>query len=178
MASSEIPAFNVRSYPAFRLARLYRVYVDSDALYLIRMRGIIGIADAGRQPQFVLHPNSVLTWRLMRWWAERSQRAAASELDECGPRLMLDAHRTNMRVEPGAVQESQLRPPRLLGHGEHLACWSLTIRGRKPLTFQIEDAVSFQTALEHLPRFLGPALSVSVGWDELRSQPLRINELF
>jgi hypothetical protein len=30
---SEIPAFNVRSYPPFRMARLYRAYVDHEALY-------------------------------------------------------------------------------------------------------------------------------------------------
>jgi hypothetical protein len=35
----ETPAFIVRSYPPFRMARIFRVYVDRDAVYLICMRG-------------------------------------------------------------------------------------------------------------------------------------------
>jgi hypothetical protein len=170
---AQIPAFNVRSYPPFRMARLYRVYVDRDALYLIRMRGVIGSADAG--PRFEPHPGRALIGMLLRWWAKNSQDAAASRLDARGPREMLDSHRMNLRVEPGVV-ESRLQPPRLLGHGEHFSCWSLTVRGRRRLTFQIEDAASFKTALEHLPRLLGPALSVSVGWDELNGLPVRLDE--
>jgi hypothetical protein len=170
----EIPAFNVRSYPPFRMARLYRVYVDRETLYLIRMRGVIGNADAGAQ--FELHPGRLLTGMFLRWWANSSQDAAARELDARGPREMLEAHRMNRRVEPGDVVESRLEPPRLLGHGEHLACWSLTLRERKPMSFQIEDAQSLRTALEHLPRLLGPALRVSVAWDESSGRPVRVNE--
>jgi hypothetical protein len=48
-ATIETPAFIVRSYPPFRMARIFRVYVDRDALYLIRMRGLVGHADAGSQ---------------------------------------------------------------------------------------------------------------------------------
>jgi hypothetical protein len=58
----EIPAFNVRSYPPFRMARLHRVYVDREALYPIRMRGVIGNADAGSR--FELHPGRALTGSL------------------------------------------------------------------------------------------------------------------
>src|SRR5262249_7193111 len=101
---NETPAFNVRSYPAFRMARLYRLYVDRDALYLIRMRGVIGSADAGSR--YTLHPGGALVGALLRWWAGWSQDAAARELDARGPREMLDAHRLNLRVEPGEVVES------------------------------------------------------------------------
>jgi hypothetical protein len=163
----EIPAFNVRSYPPFRLARLHRVYVDHEALYLIRMRGIIGNADAGSR--FELHPGRALTGMFPRWWAKTSLDATARELDARGPRDMLDAHRMNLRVEPGEVVES-------LGRGEHFACWSLTLRQRRPLSFQIEDTASLRTALEHLPRLLGPALRVSVAWDELSGRPVRVNK--
>jgi hypothetical protein len=161
---NEIPAFNIRSYPPFRMARLYRVYVDREALYLIRMRGIIGYADAGSQ--FEPRPGNLLTGMFLRWWARTSLDAAARELDARGPSEMIDAHRMNLRVEPGEVVQSHLGPPRLLGHGEHFACWSLTIRGRRPLSFQIEDEASLRTALGHLPRLLGPALRVSVALDE------------
>jgi hypothetical protein len=89
---------------------------------------------------------------------------------------MLGAHGKNQRIEPGDVVASRLEPPRLLGHGEHFACWSLTIRDQRPLSFQIEDEASFRTALEHLPRLLGPALCVSVAWDERSGRPIRVNE--
>src|SRR5207249_4410147 len=102
--------------------------------------------------------------------------AAARELDARGPRELLDTHRMNLRVEPGEVVESRLGPPRLRGHGEHVACWSLTIRGFRPLSFQIEDAASLRTALEHLPRLLGPALRVTVAWDESGGRSVRVNE--
>jgi hypothetical protein len=45
----ETPAFIVRSSPPFRMARIFRLYVDRDALYLIRMRGLVGHTDAGSQ---------------------------------------------------------------------------------------------------------------------------------
>ena len=57
-----------------------------------------------------------------------------------------------------------------------MACWSLTIRDRRPLSFQIEDEASLRTALEHLPRLLGPALRITVAWDEASSRPVRVNE--
>lgn len=175
MPATKIPAFIVRSYPAFRMARLFRVYVDGDALYLIRMRGVIGSADAG-SPRHEFHPGRALVGTLLQWWAKRSQDAAANKLDAQGPREMLGAHRLNLRIEPWEVEESRLQPRRLLGHGEHLACWSLTPRGRRPLTFQIEDEASFKTALEHLPRLLGPALTVSVAWDASTGQAMRVKE--
>ncbi|GAC1450949.1 MAG: hypothetical protein NVSMB9_35750 [Isosphaeraceae bacterium] len=172
---SQIPAFNVRSYPPFRMARLYRVYADLDALYLIRMRGVIGSADAG-SPRLELDLGRALTGMILRKWAEKSQAAAARGLDSRGPREMLGAHRLNLRVEPGEVVESRLRPPRLLGHGEHVACWTLTTRDRRRLTFQIEDPASLRTALENLPPLLGPALRVSVGWDEASGRSVRVDE--
>jgi hypothetical protein len=170
----DVPAFNVRAYPQFRMARLHRVYVDRDALYLIRMRGVVGYADAGTR--FELHLGRAWNSMLVRWWARRSQEAAASKLDARSPHEMLDAHRMNLRVEPAEVVESCLDPPRLLGHGEHFACWSLTIRERRPLSFQIEDAASLRTALEHLPRLLGTALRVSVAWDDRRGRPVRVDD--
>ena len=41
------PGFTVRSYPAFRTARLYRVFVAPEALYFIRTKGLISASDAG-----------------------------------------------------------------------------------------------------------------------------------
>jgi hypothetical protein len=160
----ETPAFIVRSYPPFRMARIFRVYVDRDALYLIRMRGLVGHADAGSP--FDIHPGSILVGMFLRWWAKTSLGTTARELDGRGPREMLDDHPLNLRIEPTEVVKSRLSPPRLLGHGVHFACWSLTIRGRKPLSFQIEDEASLRTALAHLPRLLGEALSVSVALDK------------
>jgi hypothetical protein len=167
-------AFIVRCYPPFRMARLYRVYVDQGALYLIRMRGVIGNADAGSR--FELHPGRRAAGMFLRWWASKSLDTSARELDARGPREMLDAHRMNLRVEPGEVAESRLDPPRVLGHGEHFACWSLNLQGRRRLSFQIEDEASLRTALEHLPRLLGPALCVSVALDEPSGQPRRVKE--
>ena len=157
---SDVPAFSVRSYPTFRMARLHRVYVDSQALYLIRMPGIIGHADAGSR--FELHPGRALFGMLIQHWTKRRLEAASRRLDASDPRDLLASHGGNLRVEPREVVESRLDPPRLLGHGEHLACWSLTLRHRKPLTFQIEDEASLRIALVHLPRLLGTTLRVSV----------------
>lgn len=167
---NEIPAFIVRAYPAFRMARLHRVYVDREALYLIRMAGVLGLSDAGGGLEF--DPGRVLVGAALRWWAGRAQDARARELDARGPREMLDAHRQNARIEPGEVVSSTLGPPRMLGHGAHLACWKLEVRGSRARTFQIEDAASLKTALVHLPRLLGQALSVSVAWDKAGDRPV------
>ena len=63
-----------------------------------------------------------------------------------------------------------------LGHGQHFAWWSLTIRGRRPLSFQIEDEGSLRTALAHLPQLLRPALTVSGTLNEPSGRTLRVNE--
>jgi hypothetical protein len=170
---SSLPAFTVRSYPAFRMARMHRVYVDRDVLYLIRMRGVVVIAVPDADCFFFDDPFS----DLLRWWARRSQRSAARELDERGPREMLEAHRQNRRFEAGDIASSRLEPARLLvGHGTYLARWTLTPRGRKAMTFQIEDSASLRTALAVLPGLLGPALSVTVAWDMFQGGPVRVKE--
>jgi hypothetical protein len=110
------------------------------------------------------------------WWAKTSMEASARELDALGPRGLLHSHRMNLRVEPAEVVESRLEPPRLLGHGDHFACWSLSLRERKQFSFQIEDVGSLKTALEHLPRLLGPALSVTVAWDDSSGRSVRVSE--
>ena len=167
---TSLPAFNVRSYPAFRMARVHRVYVDRDALYLIRMRGAVGIADAGWQ----YNPQTALFGAILRWWARKSLDSGTRALDERGPREMLEAHPHNARFAPADIASSRLEPAGLMGHGVHLARWTLTPRGRKALSFQIEDSESLRTALAVLPGLLGPALSVTVAWDSSRGGPVRV----
>ena len=164
---TDVPAFSVRSYPAFRFARLHRVYIDKDALYLIRMPGVIGHADAAAR--FQLDPGQALTGMLIRYWAKKSLEAKARRLESSEPSELLGDHRSNRRVDSRDVVESRLDPPRLLGHGEHFACWSLQLRDRKRFRFQIEDETSLKVALEHLPKLLGTTLTVSVTADKPRA---------
>ena len=158
---NDVPALNVRSYPAFRMARLHRVYVDREALYVIRMAGNIGLGDAGSKVELDL--GTAITGMLIRFWAKRSLEESARRLDQRGPHEQLSDHRANLRIEPGEVIESRLDPPRFLGHGEHFARWTLEVRPKRRLTFQIEDETSLRIALVHLPRLLGTRLRVSVG---------------
>ena len=154
-----IPAFNVRSYPSFRFPRLHRVYVAEDGLYFMRMRGILGFGDVVHQTGVGTDRAFAVGYDLLRgliiWWSGRSQGAQASRLDSLGPRELLGTHRGNLRIEPGEVDESRLFAEELP------ASWSLKTRRRRTLSFKIEDDLSLSTALEHLPRLLGPTLQVS-----------------
>ena len=103
---------------------------------------------------------SALAIRLIVWWARWSQDAQQHRLDPRGPRELLGTHRGNLRIEPDEVAESRLVCLELSA-----GSWAVTRRRRRALRFRIEDGASLKTALEHLPRLLGPALDVSVSKD-------------
>jgi hypothetical protein len=164
-----MPAFNVRG-KTFWSSPLYRVYVGHDALYLIRVRWVIGLTRGGRIHMgetgaegcgAVLLIIPVIALLAGLGWLTKT--AAVRRLDARGPADMLGKHASNLRVEPGEVVESRLDPPTKAYDGPHSACWSLTPRGRQPLTFYIENEEGLKTALEHLPRLLGKAMTVTVG---------------
>jgi hypothetical protein len=160
--------------PAFRLARAYRVYVDRDALYLIRVRGLAAYADGAER--MTLHPGQALINALVRPRLRRWHETAVGGLDARGPRELLDAHRANLRIDLADVESSHLRGPRWFDTDGQLARWSLTARGAGTWEFRVEDEASLQAALEHLPARLGPVHRASVAWDELRRRPLRVKE--
>ena len=89
-----LPAFMVRTYPAFRPARLYRVFVSGDSLYFIRLGGLISPSDAGSG--YSLDPGKWAVSLLIRKFAKKS----------------LDSELTRIEnKDPATIVESRLLPP-------------------------------------------------------------------
>jgi hypothetical protein len=154
------PGFTIRSYRAFRTARLYRVLVASDALYFIRMKGLIGAADAGLQGHF--DPLQLAAAAVIRWFAQRSAESGRRQAEGGDPEEMVRLSKKHFKVDAADVVSSSLEPPSMLsGHGHYYARWKIAAPGLKE-TYQIEDAESLQAALDHLPGVLGSRLTVKV----------------
>ncbi len=168
-ALGEWPAFNARvkgevGWP------LYRVYVGPDALYLIRVRWVFGLVRGGRLDLGLQGPDGCFALLLIipiilllggLGWL--TKRAAVRRLDAKGPAKAVGNHPTNLRVGSGEVAKSRLDPPSGTYDAPHSASWSLTLRGREPTTFYLDDdQADLKTAVEHLPRLLGKAMTVNV----------------
>ncbi len=166
------PRFTVRSYRAFQTARLYRVFVAPEALYFIRMKGLISASDAGSGIH--IDPLQAAVASLIRWIGRSTMEASREKVEQCDPKEMVQSSKKHFKVPAGDLVSSSLDPPSLLGgHGHYYARWKVAAHGLKE-AFQIEDAESLQTALDALPPVLGPRLTVKVdppyGGDRARSR--------
>jgi hypothetical protein len=166
------PGFTVRTYPAFRAARLYRVFVAPDALYFIRMKGLISVSDAGSG--LPIDPLQAAVAAVIRWFGRKTMESSREQVERCDPEEMVRSSKKHFKLAADDLVTSSLEPPSLLGgHGHHYARWKVAAPGLKQ-TFQIEDADSLQAALDRLPGVLGPRLTVKVdppyGGDRVRSR--------
>lgn len=154
------PGFTIRSYPAFRTARLYRVLVGQDALYFIRMKGLVSAADAGSG--LSLDPMHVVFSIALRWFGSNVMESGRKQAESSDPDELVRSSKQHFKLAAGDVVRASLDPPALLGgHGLHYARWKVVAPGVKE-TFQIEDPDSLRSALELLPGVLGDRLTVKV----------------
>jgi hypothetical protein len=166
------PAFVVRSYPAFRAARLYRVLVSPTTLYFIRMKGLISASDAGSA--FDFRPDHAAVAALIRWFGQKTIDSARAETEQVDPEEMVRTSKKHFKLSVDEFVNSSLEPPSLFsGHGHYYASWKIVTHDRKD-RFQIEDPESLESALMSLPAVLGPKLTVKVdrpyGGDRFRSR--------
>jgi hypothetical protein len=154
------PGFTVRSYPAFRAARLYRVFVAPDALYFIRTKGLISASDAGSG--ILIDPGQAAVAALIRWFGRKSLEAARAEVEQSDPEAMVQSSKKHFKIAVDDFLRSSVEPPSLFGgHGHYYATWKVVTRKTKD-AFQIEDPESLEAALDRLPALLGSRLSVTV----------------
>jgi hypothetical protein len=166
------PGFTIRSYPAFRTARMYRVFVAPDTLYFIRMKGLISVSDAGAGIH--IDPMQAAVAAAIRWFGRKAMESSREQVERSDPEEMVRSSKKHFKLTARDLVSSSLDPPSLLGgHGHHYARWKVVAPGVKQ-AFQIEDAESLQAALDHLPGVLGPRLTVKVdppyGGDRVRSR--------
>jgi hypothetical protein len=156
------PAFTVRSYPAFRPAREFRVFVSPNALYFIRLSGLVSASDAGSGMSLYAQERAMAS--VIRWFASKSQSNELDQIESADPAELVVSGKHHFQVSPSEVFESRLDPPSLFG-GQRPAFgrWRLSQEGRKPVTYEIESAESLETALQHLPLLLKDKLKVNIG---------------
>jgi len=161
MSESTI-AFNARAIFTWSADRVYRVYVQDDALYFIRIGGQgLGTALGAGFGMVGALVGQTLEERAA---VKRGAKLAAQDVE--GPQSLLDRHKDNFRVLPGDAQSSSIEPPATFpGHGPQVGRWLLALRDKK-LTLEFPEMVDMEVALAHLPRFFGERLQVNVRWDE------------
>jgi hypothetical protein len=154
------PGFTVRSYPAFRPARLYRVLVPSDAVYFIRLKGLIGISDAGADSPFVPRRQAVVG-SLIRKFAQESIASGLAEVERGDPEEMVRSSKKHFKLLAADFVSSSLDPHPLFGaQGPSFARWKVIAKGHHD-TYHIEEEESLRGALEQLPGLLGSRLTVN-----------------
>ena len=106
-----LPALTVRTYPAFRPARLYRVFVSGDSLYFIRLGGLISPSDAGHGHS--IDPGKRAVAALIGWIAKKSINAELARLESTDPARLLELDKKHFKVAPDEVIDSRLDSPSL-----------------------------------------------------------------
>ena len=162
---SQFPAFNVRDYPSFRPARLYRVVFSDQGIYFLRMRGLIGHSEAGAD-HFMNGTQAAIS-NMFRLWASQSIASSVEAIDEANPADLVKASKKNFVILPDDFTSSVLEPPVVFGgHGNHFARWKFTLMDGRKATYQLETVEDLKIALVQLPVTLGATQQIKVGWDE------------
>ena len=155
------PGFIVRSYPAFRPARLYRVLVSPDALYFIRLKGLISASDAGSDSPLTPRRQCAVA-SLIRKFAQHSLATGLAEVERSDPEEMIRSSKKHFKLTAADFVSSSLDPPSLFSaQGPSFARWKIVAEGHKN-TYQVEDEESLYIAVKHLPNLLGTKLTVKV----------------
>lgn len=142
------PGFTVRSYASFKLARLYRVLVSGDALYFVRLRGLISPGEP--------------VWEWIDSIVRRSLSSQLFELEQRNPEELVRSSAKHFKLDVSDLTWSSLeRPGLLLRPGDGIVCWKVVARDTRQ-HFQFEDVDSLATALLELPAVLGSRLTVKL----------------
>ncbi len=147
---SALPGFTIRADPAFRPARLIRVLVSPDALYFIRMKGLISPSDAGGTGPFVPRRQAAVA-SVIRQLGHASLASGLAEVERSDPEELVCASKKHFKIPAADFVASNLDPPPLFGgQGVCYARWKVVAKGHKN-TYQIEDAESLETAWPNSP---------------------------
>lgn len=160
--------FNVMATFWVARDRLYRVYLDDDTLYFIRIGGQFAYAKV--QP----NPGLGLVGAIPGALAIAERILPPEEIaafDQTPPRQLLGEHEHNMAVPLEAVASASIVPRRVLsGHGTHWGRWLLTLTDNAKWTFQFMKPDDMEVGIGVLPQVLGERLQVKVRWDEARNK--------
>jgi hypothetical protein len=171
---SHLPAFTVRAYPSFRPARMFRVVFSGEVIYLIRMKGLLGQADAGGYEHYSSGQQRMMA-EFIRWWAGKSIASGVQEVDGADPEELLARNKKNLRLTPEDFASSTLEPASILGHGEHYARWKFTLQDGRKLLFQVEDVDDLKAAITSLAEALRAAHTNKVGWNDAERTVFRLS---
>jgi len=160
-------AFNARFTSTFTPDRLYRVYLERGEAFFIRIGGQGG---GGRALAHQFGLLGGLVWNLIKKRVEAKFRARLAAVDMRHPSMQVRAHKHNFRAAAPEFESSTLEPATTIAsHGEHFGRWLVKLRGRKPMTLQLETLADMQRAVDLLPRFL-PRHSSNVVWNAAKNR--------
>ena len=130
-----LPAFTVRTYPAFRPARLYRVLVSGDSLYFIRLGGLISPSDAGYSHSF--DPGERAVAALIGWIAKKSLNADLVRIESTDPARIVELDKKHFKVTPDEVIDSRIDSPSLFS--QQRPCFVLETLGPGTQVSDVRD---------------------------------------
>lgn len=159
-------AFNSRLLSALSSDRLYRVYFTPGEVFFIQIGGqSIGPIIAA---QFGFLGQSI--YQPIQEKARAKLEAKLRELDAQPPSAHLAASKHNFSAVISDIEKSTLQAAATLGqHGPHFRRWVLQLRGKKPMTLQLETADDMQRAFETLPLAIGVHEN-QVVWDAAKGK--------
>lgn len=166
MERGQTNAFNGRLLSALSPDRLYRVFFTPGEVFFIQIGGqSIGPIIAA---QFGFLGQSI--YLPIQEKARAKLEAKVRELDAQPPSAHLAASKHNFSAVISDIEKSTLQAAATFGqHGPHFGRWVLQLRGRKPMTLQLETADDMQRALETLPLAIGIHEN-QVAWDATKGK--------
>jgi hypothetical protein len=163
-------AFNARYVSFLKSDRLYRVYIERDELFFLKIAGQ-AISQALSMHFGLL---GILIFAPMRRRAKTKIEARIKEYDQHPPSIHLSDGKHNFRTMISEIESSTLMPAAAFNaHGQQVGRWVLQIRGQKPMSFQFESLEDMRHAFEMLPKHLSVHQN-QVVWNDAKGKYVKM----
>ena len=193
----EMSPFNVKYASTTSLDRAYRVYFEDAEFYFLRIGGqggdiVLDVIDATFSTVAgafigVVTTRSVIGaiifaiigWilgSLLQKKARESQARHINALDRSHPKLHLNEHKHNFKLNPVDLQDSRIEPPSFFPlHGPEMGRWISNRKDGRKIDLHFEDTENLKTAVGSLPEILGQKLIMNVAWNEKNKRFTKLN---
>ncbi|HPR65329.1 MAG TPA: hypothetical protein PK014_14060 [Thermoanaerobaculia bacterium] len=163
----EVRPFTARATYALKPDQYYRVYVDGDSIYFVRISGqslAAGVA-GGLEAQLGSLGRSLGAGLVRR--AKRKLFQAGMEADKKDYRTLGMADKRSFRKSTAEIRSAVIDPAEAIsGHGMHVGVWRLEFSDGKKLRLQFEEISEMKKAVDGLPGVFGEKLKVNAAWNE------------
>ncbi|MHB1456911.1 MAG: hypothetical protein ACYC0V_08365 [Armatimonadota bacterium] len=150
------PSFNVRAVFMWKSDRLYRVCIDNQKLYFIRVGGQ-GVGAYGL---------SGAIGALIAMVLQKRNDKQTAKLDMTNPEEAIRNHKDSFFLTTSQINQTSIEPmDKSSMHGVNFGQWLLTETNDTKWRFQFESKEDMKSAIDMLSAFFGNKLVCNVEWD-------------